>query len=284
MGATLSLPPLDVPGLLRRYKLQPDKRLGQNFLVDRSALLRVVEAAGIEANDIILEIGPGLGNLTRLLALHARQVTVVEVDIDLIPALTEVLTPFANVRVVEGNILALDPALIMTEPGYLVVANIPYNITSTLIRHLLEASLKPTRIILTIQREVAERICASPGKLSLLALSVQVYGKPAIAAYIPAEAFFPVPNVDSAVIRIDLFPQPLIPNPLMPLFFRLAKAGYSQKRKTLRNALAGGMRWSPAEASELLRAAGIDPQRRAETLSLGEWKRLTETYQGQSQA
>jgi len=283
VGSALSLPPLDVPGLLRRYNLRPDKGLGQNFLVDMTALQRVVEVAGIETSDIVLEIGPGLGNLTRLLAIRARQVTAVEVDPDLIPPLMEVLAPFANVQVVQSDILALDPAQLMKEPGYQVVANIPYNITSALIRHLLEARNKPTRITMTVQREVAERICASPGKLSLLALSVQVYGKPVMAARIQAEAFYPVPKVDSAVVRIDLSPQPLIPNPLLPIFFRLAKAGFSQKRKTLRNALAGGMRWTPAQAANMLLAAGIDPQRRAETLNLEEWSRLTEYYEGQSQ-
>jgi 16S rRNA (adenine1518-N6/adenine1519-N6)-dimethyltransferase len=243
----------------------------------------VVEVAGIETSDAVLEIGPGLGNLTRLLAVQARQVMAVEVDPNLIPPLREVLTPFANVQVVQSDILALDPAQLMKEPGYLVVANIPYNITSALIRHLLEARIKPARIIMTVQREVAERICASPGKLSLLALSVQVYGKPIMAARILAEAFYPVPKVDSAVVRIDLSPQPLIPNPLLPLFFRLAKAGFSQKRKTLRNSLAGGLRLTPAQAANMLLAAGIDPQRRAETLSLEEWSRLTEYYEGQNQ-
>jgi len=279
----MSLPPLDIPALLRRYNLRPDKGLGQNFLVDMTALQRVVEIAGIETSDAVLEIGPGLGNLTRLLAVQARQVMAVEVDPKLIPPLREVLTPFANVQVVQSDILALDPAQLMKEPGYLVVANIPYNITSALIRHLLEARIKPARIIMTVQREVAERICASPGKLSLLALSVQVYGKPIMAARILAEAFYPVPKVDSAVVRIDLSPQPLIPNPLLPLFFRLAKAGFSQKRKTLRNSLAGGLRLTPAQAANMLLAAGIDPQRRAETLSLEEWSRLTEYYEGQSQ-
>ena len=279
----MSLPPLDIPALLRRYNLRPDKGLGQNFLVDMTALQRVVEVAGIETSDAVLEIGPGLGNLTRLLAVQARQVMAVEVDPNLIPPLREVLTPFANVQVVQSDILALDPAQLMKEPGYLVVANIPYNITSALIRHLLEARIKPARIIMTVQREVAERICASPGKLSLLALSVQVYGKPIMAARILAEAFYPVPKVDSAVVRIDLSPQPLIPNPLLPLFFRLAKAGFSQKRKTLRNSLAGGLRLTPAQAANMLLAAGIDPQRRAETLSLEEWSRLTEYYEGQSQ-
>jgi len=279
----MSLPPLDIPALLRRYNLRPDKSLGQNFLVDMTALQRVVEVAGIETSDAVLEIGPGLGNLTRLLAVQARQVMAVEVDPNLIPPLREVLTPFANVQVVQSDILALDPAQLMKEPGYLVVANIPYNITSALIRHLLEARIKPARIIMTVQREVAERICASPGKLSLLALSVQVYGKPILAARIQAEAFYPVPKIDSAVVRIDLSPQPLIPNPLLPLFFRLAKAGFSQKRKTLRNSLAGGLRLTPAQAANMLLAAGIDPQRRAETLSLEEWSRLTEYYEGQNQ-
>jgi 16S rRNA (adenine1518-N6/adenine1519-N6)-dimethyltransferase len=283
VGTTLSLPALDVPGLLRRYNLRPDKRLGQNFLTDRTALQRVVEVAGIETSDIILEIGPGLGSLTRLLAVRARQVTAVEVDPDLIPPLREVLAPFSNVQVVQSDILALDPAQLMKEPGYLVVANIPYNITSALIRHLLEARIKPARITMTVQREVAERICASTGKLSLLALSVLVYGKPVMAARIQAEAFYPVPKIDSAIVRIDLSPQSLVPHALLPLFFRLAKAGFSQKRKTLRNSLAGGMRCTPAQAEEMLLAAGIDPQRRAETLSLEEWTRLTEFYESQSQ-
>jgi 16S rRNA (adenine1518-N6/adenine1519-N6)-dimethyltransferase len=127
---------------------------------------------------------------------------------------------------------------------------------------------------LTVQREVAERICALPGDMSLLALSVQVYGSPQIVARIPAGAFYPPPKVDSAVIRVELFPEPVIPEAQLPAFFRLAKAGFSQKRKTLRNALSGGMRWSTVQAGEQLVAAGIDPMRRAETLSLDEWNRL----------
>jgi 16S rRNA (adenine1518-N6/adenine1519-N6)-dimethyltransferase len=176
------------------------------------------------------------------------------------------------VRIVQGDILALDPAELMSGPDslppdpdhpaptpYLVVANIPYYITSALIRHLLEAHLPPTRLTLTVQREVAQRIVAGPGDMSLLALSVQVYGQPSILARIPSGAFYPSPNVDSAVIRVDLFPAPLIPYPLLDDFFRLAKAGFSQKRKTLRNALSGGMHWTPSQAAEYLQAANIDP-------------------------
>ncbi len=162
----------------------------------------------------------------------------------------------------------------MDSPDYLVVANIPYYITSAVLRHLLESGARPFRLVLTMQEEVAMRICARPGKMSLLALSVQVYGNPEIVAYIPAEAFFPVPKVDSAVLRVEILPDPLISVDLMDTFFTLIKAGFSQKRKTLRNSLSGGLGVPPAEAESLLTAAGIDPKRRAETLSLEEWGNL----------
>jgi len=273
-------PVFNVPDLLRRYGLRPDKSLGQNFLIDEVALLRVVDAAGIEGGDDVLEIGPGLGGLTRHLAGRARQVVAVELDGDLLPPLREVLASHPNVRLVHGDILALDPAEWMTSPGYLVVANIPYYITSALIRHLLEARIRPRRLVLTVQREVAERITAAPGEMSLLALSVQLYGRPRVVAHIPAGAFYPAPKVDSAIIRTDLYPAPIIPDAHIPGFFRLAKAGFSQKRKTLRNALSAGLACEPAQAEQLLRAAGIDPQRRAETLSLEEWGHLVTVYAG----
>lgn len=266
----------NVPELMRTYGLHPDKRLGQNFLVDQSALKRVVEAASIEAEDTILEIGPGLGSLTCLLAAQAQRVVAIELDHHLIPVLQEVVSPFSNVEIIQGDILQVNLIEILQNPGYLVVANIPYYITSNLIRQLLETQLTPKRLALTVQSEVARRICAEPGDLSLLAISVQVFGKPSIAAQIPAGAFYPPPKVDSAVVRVDLYPQPLIDPQLLKTFFALAKAGFSQKRKTLRNALSGGMRWTPEQASSVLATAGIDPQRRAETLSLEEWSILAE--------
>jgi 16S rRNA (adenine1518-N6/adenine1519-N6)-dimethyltransferase len=272
------LPALNVPELLRTYGLRPDKRLGQNFLIDPVALNEVFQAADIDTEANVLEIGPGLGALTRLLARRARRVVAVELDANLLPPLYQVLAPFSNVEIVEGDILAHDPDSLMGTAGYRVVANIPYYITSALIRHLLEARLKPQRLVLTVQLEVAERICAMPGDLSLLALSVQVYGAPKIAARIPAEAFYPAPKVDSAVVRVDMYDQPIIPPANLEVFFRLAKAGFSQKRKTLRNALAGGLRLEKAEASALLEAAGVDPMRRAETLSLEEWGKLIEVF------
>lgn len=279
MDLPVELPPLDIPALLRQHGLHPDKRLGQNFLVDHASIRKVIEASGLQKQDIILEIGAGLGNLTRHLAARTRQVVAVELDDRLVPALRQVLEPFPNVRIVQGDILSLSPSDLFHPPldgGYLVVANIPYYITSALIRHLLESSPPPQRICLTVQVEVAERICANPGDLSLLALSVQVYGSPRIAARIPAGAFYPPPKVDSAVVRVDLYPQPVIPTHQLDGFFRLTKAGFGQKRKTLRNALVNGLHQPASQIESLLHTAGIDPRRRAETLSLAEWKTLVE--------
>ncbi|MCS6992878.1 MAG: 16S rRNA (adenine(1518)-N(6)/adenine(1519)-N(6))-dimethyltransferase RsmA [Anaerolineales bacterium] len=272
----MNLPALHVTALLRQHGLRPDKALGQNFLHDPTALEKIVQAAEISSEDTVLEIGPGAGSLTRYLALAARQVIAVELDTDLVPILREVLAAHPNTYIVQGDILHLSPAELALPEGYLVVANIPYYITSAIFRHLLETQPRPRRIVLTIQKEVAERICAAPGAMSLLALSVQVYGKPSIVARIPAGAFYPVPKVDSAVIRVELYPEPLIPPARLERFFQLARAGFSQKRKTLRNSLSAGLRISPSEAAELLRRAGLDGMRRAETLSLEEWRILAE--------
>lgn len=272
------LPPLDVRAALRRFGLRPDKRLGQNFLEDPSALEMIASAAAAGPADTILEIGPGLGSLTRLLAASAARVVAVEIDSRLLPALKAVVEPHKNVQVVHGDILKIMPADLIREAGYIVAANIPYYITSAIIRHLLEGEPRPRRIVLTIQKEVAERICAAPGDLSQLALSVQVYGKPRIASAIPAAAFYPAPEVDSAVLVIEIHPQPLIPSTLLSAFFHLMKAGFAQKRKTLRNSLAAGLHIHTAESEKLLRAAGIDPMRRAETMDFPEWERLSRLW------
>ncbi len=276
MGLTVDLPPLNVPALLHAHGLSPKKSLGQNFLIDPAALRRIVEAAEIDPQSAVLEVGPGLGSLTRYLAAAAERVVAVELDQTLIPVLREVLAGSPHVEIVHGDILKIDPSALMDRPGYSVVANIPYYITSNLIRHLLEAPLKPNRIVLTIQREVAERITAAPGDMSLLALGVQVYGKPKIVTRIPAGSFYPPPKVDSSAVRVDLYPEPLIPAGQIDRFFRLAKAGFGQKRKTLRNSLSAGLSLPGERAAEMLRSVGIDPMRRAETLSIEEWKALTE--------
>lgn len=263
---------------MRTHGLAPRKSLGQNFLTDPAILRRIVESAELPPQAEVLEIGPGLGSLTRVLAQVARRVVAVELDSTLIPLLDEVVAPYGNVEVLHGDILQFDPARLMSSEGYFVVANIPYYITSAVMRHLLEASIRPQRVVLTIQREVAERICAAPGEMSLLALSVQVYGTPRVTLRIPAGAFYPPPKVDSAVVRVDLSPQPRIPAEQLEIFFRLIRAGFSQKRKTLRNALSGGLGWKGERAESLLRQAGIDPNRRAESLALEEWALLVDAY------
>jgi len=265
--------------LLKRYNLRPQKGLGQNFLTDPAALNRVVAAADIQPEDTVLEVGPGLGSLTHLLAESAQRVVAVELDAHLVSALEDLLSDNGNVELVSADILEVNLSDFFTEPGWLAVANIPYYITSALMRHLLEADVPPTRLVLTVQKEVAERICAQAGKMNLLALSVQVYGQPEITGKIPAGAFYPVPKVDSAIVRVDLYPEPLFPSAQLDLFFQLTKAGFSQKRKTLHNSLSGGMQWDKARTGDLLTEAGIDPKRRAQTLSLEEWGQIIEVLE-----
>jgi 16S rRNA (adenine1518-N6/adenine1519-N6)-dimethyltransferase len=271
----IDLPPLDIPGLLKRHGLKPDKKLGQNFLIDPSYLERVAETGNIKDEDTVLEVGAGVGNLTRLLCIQANKILAVEVDPKLIPILEEVTNNFRNIQIIRDDILNINLTNLIPEKCYLVVANIPYYITSNLIRHLMTAKNKPTRLVLTIQKEVADRICAKAGNLSMLGLSVQVFGNPEIITTIPSGAFYPPPKVESAIVRIESYSTPKIPEELINTFFRIAKAGFSQKRKTLRNSLSAGLQMEKASVEMLIEAAGIDAMRRAETLSLEEWKSLT---------
>lgn len=273
---------LDIRPLMNAYGIKPKKSLGQNFLVEPAGLRKVIEAADIKADDQVLEIGAGLGSLTVLLAQSAHSVVAVEIDREIIPALQHALVKYPNVEIVQGDILKQDPETLGLEAGYLVVANIPYYISSAILRHLLTTKKKPARMILTVQKEVAERVCASQGKQSLLSLSVQVFGNTRLAGIIPAGSFLPAPEVDSAVLVIDLFPRPTIPEEDLDRFFALAKAGFSQKRKTLRNSLSGGMRISTQEAETLLGLAGLNPMLRAEALSLESWGELVQAHKQQS--
>jgi len=273
------LPPINVSRLLRDYGIRPDKSLGQNFLQDDTALRKIISVSQITPSDTVLEIGPGLGSLTRYLAISAQEVIAVELDDSLLPILSSVIKEFENVRVIHGDILKIPVADLVKSDSYQVVANIPYYITSAIIRHLLESQPKPKSIVLTIQKEVAQRICAKPGDMSLLALSVQVFGQPNIVADISSDAFFPAPKVDSSVIRLDTFSEPAIPATHLDSFFTLAKAGFSQKRKTLRNSLSAGLSISGDDAEGLLKKSGIDSKRRAETLSISEWATLTDLFE-----
>lgn len=275
--------------LLDKYNLRPRKGLGQHFLADPNILRKIVDAAELSRETVVLEIGPGLGTLTRQLAGSAGRVVAVELDEAMIGVLREELGHLSNLELVRGDILRLDPAELIrgsrsldlvASLEYIVVANLPYYITSAAMRHLLEADPPPTRLVLTVQREVALRIVARPGDMSLLAVSVQFYGQPRIVARIPAGAFVPPPQVDSAVVRIDTFPAPPVDVPDIQAFFRVVRAGFGQKRKQLKNALAAGLGLPAAEVSAALTRAGVDPRRRAQTLSLDEWAGLARELSG----
>ncbi|MBT3669084.1 MAG: 16S rRNA (adenine(1518)-N(6)/adenine(1519)-N(6))-dimethyltransferase RsmA [Chloroflexi bacterium] len=273
----MKLKNINITQLLKKYAIRPTKGLGQNFLIDDSALKKIVAAADVSSNDVVLEIGPGLGSLTRYLAAAAKSVVAVEIDKALLGPFAEVVKPFGNIKIINRDILKVDLAELFGVKNYLVVANIPYYITSALLRHLLESKSNPSRIVLTVQKEVAMRICEKPGNMSLLALSVQVFGEPSIVAKIPAGAFYPAPNVDSAVVRIDLFDKPKIEKEELDLFFKIIKAGFSQKRKMLRNTLSSGMSWGKEKTEKLLKDVDIDPSRRAQTLSMDEWGEIVKS-------
>ncbi|RME69428.1 MAG: 16S rRNA (adenine(1518)-N(6)/adenine(1519)-N(6))-dimethyltransferase RsmA [Chloroflexi bacterium] len=261
--------------LLQKYNLRPRKGLGQNFLVDPHHLGRIIEAAELTPEDVVLEIGPGPGTLTRLLVESARQVIAVELDAAMVNLLRQELGHHSNLALVQADILQVDlPALIGGTRRYKVVANLPYYITSAVLRHILETVPRPACVVVTVQKEVAQRIVASPGQMSLLAVSVQFYGRPTLVHRIPAGAFYPPPKVDSAVLRIDPYPTPRVEVADVEQFFRVVRAGFGKKRKQLRNALSAGLGRPPAQVEQILQAAGIDPRRRAETLSLEEWARL----------
>jgi 16S rRNA (adenine1518-N6/adenine1519-N6)-dimethyltransferase len=273
--------PLDVRRILREAGLRPRKSLGQNFLIQEGALRQVAAAAEIIPTDVVLEIGAGIGSLTRHLAAAARHVVAVEIDPALIPVLHSVLDPFPNVAVVPGDILALPMERLVGEVesrGYKVAANIPYYLTSVLIRRLMESAARPGRIVLTVQKEVAERVCASPGKMNLLALSVQYYGNPSIRGEIPADAFYPVPDVDSAILRVDLEGAPEREAGASERLFRIARAGFAQKRKMLRNTLSAGLEMPAERVEQWLARAGVSASRRAETVAVEEWVRIAETF------
>ncbi|MFQ5922218.1 MAG: 16S rRNA (adenine(1518)-N(6)/adenine(1519)-N(6))-dimethyltransferase RsmA [Anaerolineales bacterium] len=260
--------PLAARQLLRAYGIRPRKSLGQNFVVDGQALDDILLAAELHGTEAVVEVGAGLGALTRRLSVAAAHVTAIELDPRLHPVLRAVLEGAENVDLLAGDALTLE---IETPPDYRVVANIPYTITSALLRHYLEAEQPPGRVVLTVQSEVAERATARPGQMSLLALSIQIYGAPEIRGEIPARAFFPKPEVDSAILRIDVHEAPVMGAEWIAPVFRLARAGFTQRRKKLKNSLGPIL---GKEASETLAAAGIDPSARAQELGVKEWQAL----------
>lgn len=250
-----------------------NKSLGQHWLHDRDVLKSIADEAELTSGDTVLEIGPGLGALTSELLRRSGEVVAVEVDPDLARKLPGQF-PGKKLRVVPGDILSFD--LSSLPHGYKVVANIPYYITSRIVRLLMTANNKPSIAVLLVQKEVAKRLAAGPGSMSLLAVSAQVYGEVSLGVTVPSKAFTPPPKVDSQVVILKTRPEPLLPADLEKEFFRVVRAGFSEKRKKLRSSLAGGLDVSKEAAARLLTQAGMSPDERAEDASIEDWIRLSE--------
>lgn len=267
---------------LERIGGDPKKSLGQNFMVERAMIELMADAANVNADDTVLEVGAGLGDLTAILAARARRVIALEIDQRFLDLLEVDFANQPGVEVVHADILKADlPDLLGSDYGsYKVVANVPYYITSAILRKLLEASTPPEVLVITVQWEVAERAIAKPGDMSLLALGVQVYGVPEIVKKLKPGVFYPRPNIDSAILKVTPHPEgpPLTAEELTGLF-RVAQAGFSQPRKQIKNPLATGLHMDKDTASDALNTAGIDPRRRAETLTIPEWIALYRVLQ-----
>ncbi|HUT97405.1 MAG TPA: 16S rRNA (adenine(1518)-N(6)/adenine(1519)-N(6))-dimethyltransferase RsmA [Dehalococcoidales bacterium] len=259
--------------LLRQSDLRARKGLGQHFLINAEVLEAIIAAAELGSDDLVVEVGPGLGILTRELAGRAGGVVAVELDDNLAALLKERLASFNNVTIVNGDMLKIEPKELVEGRGYKVVANLPYYITSPVLRHFLEAEAKPQAMVVMVQKEVAEAIAAKAGDMSLLSVSVQFYGSPEIVAIVPPESFYPAPAVSSAILKIDVYPQPKVDVDEKG-FFDTVRAGFAAPRKQLANSLARGLGREKAEVLPFLQKAGIDPSRRAETLTVGEWAEL----------
>ncbi|UCG84709.1 MAG: ribosomal RNA small subunit methyltransferase A [Dehalococcoidia bacterium] len=267
---------------LRRLRITALKELGQHFLVDNTVLETIISASELSPSDVVVEVGPGLGILTEELVKRAGRTIAVEIDTRLATALNERFPDTVNLTVVNADMLDLEPVDLVggraadgeRSPHYKVVANLPYYVALPILRHFLEASLKPALLVVMVQKEVAENIVAEPGALSLMGVSVQLYGKATIMGYVPAQSFYPQPKVDSAIVRIDVYPEPAVDVKDVSGFFEVVKAGFSAPRKQIRNSLALGLELDAVEVLNVLTQAGIDPHRRPQTLSLEEWAAL----------
>jgi 16S rRNA (adenine1518-N6/adenine1519-N6)-dimethyltransferase len=282
----------ETKGMLRGLNTRARKSLGQHFLVDREVLEKVASAAGLTMEDTVVEVGPGLGILTGVLAERAGTVIAVELDDRLAVALKQKTALLKNVAVVNKDILKIDPSVLIKEQrvklpvsgdkavSYKVVANLPYYITSAVLRHFLEASPRPSLMVVMIQKEVAETVVAKTGNMSLLSVSVQFYGKPEIVEYVPADSFYPAPEVDSAILRVETYPQPIFAVDDIEGFFNLVRAGFCAPRKQLVNTLVQGLGLPKPDVLSLLDRADIIYSRRAETLSVEEWQWLWRVFGG----
>ena len=265
--------------ILHRFKLRADKKLGQNFLIDESVVRRIVEAAELTPEDTVLEVGPGIGTLTQGLAESGASVVAVELDKRLLPVLDVTLEGYDNVRIVNGDILQVDIMEQVQKPGFKCCANLPYYITTPIIFAILEKRLPMERLVVMVQKEVAERMAAKPGSKDYGALSVaiQYFTEPEIAFIVPPSSFIPAPSVDSAVIVCKRRSTPPVEVCDENLFFRVVKVAFSLRRKMLSNSLKN-MGIKGEQVTKWLEIAGVDGKRRAETLSLEDFAALTNTF------
>lgn len=262
--------------ILQRFGLHMSKRLGQNFLIDAGIVQGIVDAADIQPGDKVLEIGPGIGTLTQALCEAKADVTCVELDKRLPEILSHTLEAYDNVRIIQGDILKVNISEIMGSGPFKVVANLPYYITTPIIMALLEKHLPITDIVVMVQKEVAQRMAANPGSKTYGALSVavQYYTIPKIALYVPPRSFMPPPEVDSVVVNCKVRPQPAVDLIDEKMFFRVVKAAFGQRRKTLNNALKS-MGVDKNTIADILTRAGIEPSRRGETLTMEEFAAIS---------
>jgi 16S rRNA (adenine1518-N6/adenine1519-N6)-dimethyltransferase len=267
-----------IKNLLGKYSIRPFKGWGQNFLIDKSILEKIIKSANLGKNDVVLEIGPGIGTLTLELAKKTKKIIAVEKDKKMVEILNETMKGFKNIKIIKADVLKLKTAALNLR-NYKLIGNLPFYITSPLIRKFLEeVEVKPRQMILMVQKEVAQRICAKPPDMNLLAVSVQFYSKPEILFYVSKNSFWPRPKVDGAIIKIipRKSASKIRVNPL--LFFKIVKAGFSQPRKQLCNNLANGLKLNKMEVKEWLLKNGIQPSQRAETLSIEDWIKLTKSF------
>ena len=282
VDGTLALGLEQARARLTRLNVRAAKGLGQHFLVDHRVLNTIVDAAELASTDTVVEVGPGLGILTQELVNRAGMVVAVELDEKLARALERFFHHRTGLSIVHGSILDFSPEELLADSigsakppaSYKVVANLPYYVAAPTLRHFLESSLRPELMVVMVQKEVGESVAAEPGSMSLLGVSVQVYGTPRIVDSVPARSFYPPPKVKSAIVRIDVHPKPAVDPDDISGFFDVVRAGFSSPRKQLRNSLSVGLNMGTAEAGGLLEAVGIAPERRPQTLSLSEWAAL----------
>ncbi len=271
---------------LHQFKYKAKKRLGQHFLTNEEVVECILDAAMLSKNDTVIEVGPGLGILTMKLAKMVSTVIAVELDTKLVNLLSDSTTDFPNIKVIHKDILKINPDQLLeyrlksTEfsGDYKVVANLPYYITNPILYHFLESNQKPSLMVLMVQKEVGEAMVAKPGKMSFLSVSTQFYSDPQVIRYVPAKDFYPIPKVDSVVLRLDVYRTPPVDICNIENFFYMVHCGFRAPRKQIHNSLSLALEIPPEQIKLLLKKANIEPKRRPETLNLQEWKQLYEVF------